>query len=101
MLRKSLNRRLKSKFILSKVQENLSKELDWRQSHFGSVIDWFPSGQGSEFVNIHLLKISEHYKISLISFYVILKYIQLNQSYNITTPKMISSQAVSSVCLYG
>ena len=31
MLRKSLNRRLKSKFILSKVQENLSKELDWRQ----------------------------------------------------------------------
>ena len=53
------------------MQENLSKELDWRQSHFGSVMDWFPSGQGSEFVNIHLLKISEHYKISLVSFYVI------------------------------
>ena len=65
------------------------------ESHFGSVMDWFPSEQGSEFVNIHLLKISEHYKISLISFYVIKKYIQLDQSHNITTPKMIASQAVS------
>ena len=72
MLRKSLNRRLKSKFILSKVQENLSKELDWRQKvTLAQLWTGFPLDRGSEFVNIHVLKISEHYKISLISFYVI------------------------------
>ena len=69
MLRKSPNRRLESKLILWKVQENLSKELNWRWSHFGSVMDQFPAVQGSEFKYSSI----KHYKSPLLNFFCIIE----------------------------